>query len=61
MFILAILLLVSIVCGKNVHVFPEVGAIAERCGDVTVQSSFAIFLMVLKLEILTRRIRQWHF
>ena len=30
LFILAILLLVPIVCGKDVHVFPEVGAIAER-------------------------------
>ena len=59
-FILAILLLVPIVCGKDVHVFPEVGAIAERCGDVAVQSSSAIFSMVLRLEIPTPRIRQWH-
>ena len=36
-FILAILLLVPIVCGKDVHEFPEVGAIAERCKDVAVQ------------------------
>ena len=60
MFILAILLLVPILCGKDVNVFPEVGAIAERCGDVAVQSSSAIFSMVLRLEIPTPRIRQWH-
>ena len=42
------------------HVFPEVGAIAERCGDVAVQSSSTIFLMVLRLEILTPRVTQWH-
>ena len=59
-FILAILLLVPIVCGKDVHVFPEVSAIAERCGDVAVQSSSSIFSMVLRLEIPTPRISQWH-
>ena len=59
-FILAILLLVSIACNKDVHVFPEVGAIAERCGDVAVESSSAIFSIILRLEIPTPRIRQWH-
>ena len=47
-------------CGKDVHVFPEVVAIAERCGDVAVQSSSAIFSMLLRLEISTPRIFQWH-
>ena len=42
-FILAILLLVPIVCGNDVHVFPEVGAIVERCGDVAVQTLSTIF------------------
>ena len=60
MFILTILLLVPIVCGKDVNVFPKVGVIAEGCGDVAVQSSSAIFSMVLRLEIPTPRIRQWH-
>ena len=59
-FILSILLLDPIACGKDVYVFPEVGAIAERCGDVAVQSSSAIFSMVLRLEIPTPQIRQWH-
>ena len=59
-FIISILLLVPIVCGKYVHVFPELGAIAERCGDVAVQSSSTIFLMILRLEIPTPRIRQLH-
>ena len=60
MFILAILLLVPIVCIKDVHVLSEVGAIAERCGNLAVQSSSAILSMVLRLEILTPQIRQWH-
>ena len=60
MFILAILLLVPIVYGKDVRVFHEVGAIAERCRDVAVQLSSAIFSMVLRLEIPTPQIRQWH-
>ena len=50
LFLLAILFVVPIVCGKDVHVFPEVGAIAEWCGDVAVQSSSAIFSMVLSRD-----------
>ena len=60
MFILAILLVVPIVCGKDVYVFPEVGAIAERCGDMVVQLSSTIFSMVLRLEISTPRVPQLH-
>ena len=60
MLILAILLLVTIVFGNDVHVFPEIGAIAERCGDVAFQSSSTIFSMVLRLEIPTPRVPQWH-
>ena len=60
MFILEIILLVPIVCGKDVHVFPEVAAIAERCGKVAVQSYSAIFSMILRLEMPTPRVLQWH-
>ena len=42
------------------HVFPEVGAIGERCGNVAVQSSSTKFSMVLRLEIPTPRIPQLH-
>ena len=42
------------------HVFSEVGAKAERCGDMAVQSSSTIFLMVLRLEIPTPRVPQCH-
>ena len=41
--ILAILLLLPIVCGKDVHVFSEVGAKAERRGDVKVQTYSTLF------------------
>ena len=59
-FILANLLLVPIVCGINVHVFPKVGAIAERCGNVAFQLSSTIFSIVLRLNIPTPRVPQWH-
>ena len=43
LFILAILLLVPIACWKDVHVFPNEGAIAKRCGDVAVKLYSKIF------------------
>ena len=49
-----------LLCGKDEQVFPELGAVAERCGHVTVQSSFTKFYMVLRLEIPTPLISQWH-
>ena len=42
------------------HVFPEVGVIAERCKDVAVQSSSIIYSIILRLEIPTPRVPQWH-
>ena len=59
-FIFAILLLVSIVCITNVHVFPEVDAIATQCKYVADQSCFTIFLIVLRLKFLKPRVLQWH-